>query len=332
MHYKFWGLSKNPFEIHPDPDFLYLSDQHREALSHLKYAVLAKKPFLLLTGDIGVGKTTLLNYFLRDLKKRKDVVLIPIFNPNLTTEDFYSLLAKEIFKSEERNESKSVFLFRFREKLSQLQSEEKILVLVIDEAQSASIPLLEELRLLANVAAEFPAMVTILVGQPDLLQKLEAPELTSLRQRLSFRYHLGPFQDFKDVKNYIAMRLIRAGSPRNRIFTDEAIGLIYEYSQGVPRVINIIADHAMINAYLNKQSLVHKDSVLEAVKEVKHLIPAKAKKISLSRQKSQKRFNWKRFLPFIFFLILTIILLTYWFEAWNFQKVNSLFKNLLEAQ
>ena len=323
MYYKYWGLLKNPFDIHPDPDFLYLSEQHREALSHLKYAVLAKKPFLLLTGDIGVGKTTLLNYFLRDLEKDKNVVVVPVFNPSLSVSEFYELLSQTLFPRQDvSNISKPIFLLKFREQLKKIYQQGKILVLVIDEAQSASIRFLEELRLFANIAAEFPGMVIILVGQPDLLDKLDCPELTSLRQRFSFKYHLGPFRDIKDVSDYISTRLLRAGSPKNRVFTDDAIEALFKFSGGIPRVINILADHALMSAFLAKAELVDASFVEEASKEVKHLLPKLQKDQHLEAKNSKS--NFERYIPFIFLVVMSILILGYLLGLWDWERLKGL--------
>ncbi len=306
MHYKYFGLSKNPFDVDPDPDFLYLSPQHKEALSHLLYSIISKKSFLLLTGDIGVGKTTILNYFLRNIYKRKDVNVLPIYNPNLSIRDFYQLLADHLFIK--YDSFKSRFLLQFSSKLSDFSSQNKSLVIIIDEAQAASEELLEELRLLSNVASGLKSLIIILVGQPELLQKLSVPKLSSLRQRFSYRYHLGPFKDEFEVSEYIITRILRAGSPKTRIFTNDAIAEIYRLSRGIPRIINILADHAMLNAYLRKGNTVNLEDVKSALEEVKHTLPEQALLNSLSRENAKYfKINWIFIVLLIFFLILSII-------------------------
>ncbi len=313
MFYKFFGLSKNPFEVDPDPNFLYLSPQHREALSHLTYSVIARKPYLLLTGDIGVGKTTLLNYFIRNIKKKQDIFLVPIYNPNLTIADFYHLLSDQVKIG--INVPKPKFLIEFSNKLLKLATEGKALVIVIDEAQAASEELLEELRLLSNATYGSNSLIMILVGQPDLLQKLSSPKLSSLRQRFSYRYHLGPFQDEYEVSQYLITRILRSGSPKTRIFNNEAIAEIFHLSRGVPRVINILAEHAMINAYLRKETVVGREDVKMAAKEVEHVFVSPKKSFQTnfeisevnSRKKSYS--SWFLTLFLIFFLILTIYFL-----------------------
>ncbi len=272
MYYKYFGFKKNPFETHPDPEFLYLSEEHREALSHLKYAVLERKPFLLLIGDIGVGKTTLLNFFIEDLKKKKDVVLIPILNPNLTLKDFYALLASKLGLYNIK--SKAQFLEKFRERISHLTKQNKIVVLVIDEAQAMSEKLLKELQLLANMVSNSQGFVVILVGQPDLYDLLMNSKMLSLRQRFSFKFFLKAFDTVEDVEQYLKTRILKAGSLRTDLFTRDAVETIFSLSNGVPRLINIICDHALLNAYVQEKKTIDKKVILEAVKDIDHLVPA----------------------------------------------------------
>lgn len=274
MHFEYFGLDRNPFEITPDPQFLYLGEKHREALSHLMYSVMAKKPFILLTGDIGVGKTTILHYFISQLRKKDDIYLLSILNPKLDIGEFYYLLAAELGWEDKITTSfiKSQFLVKFKDYLLSLFNEGKSLVIIIDEAQSAPISLLEEIRLLANLTQEKQGLIIILVGQPELIKKLSSEELYSLRQRFSYRYHLGPFDTKEEVSAYLITRILRAGSPKTRIFTDDAIEAIFKYSKGIPRLINIIADHAMLTAYLKGEAIVGASTIEECLPEIDHLL------------------------------------------------------------
>ncbi len=312
MHFKHFGLEKNPFEITPDPQFLYLGEKHREALSHLTYSVLAKKPFLLLTGDIGVGKTTILHYFLQTLRKNKDIYVISIFNPKLTTKEFYSLLAAEL--GWRGRILKSHFLLKFKHYLLNLFREGKTLVIAIDEAQAAPKDLLEEIRLLANITEGEQGLVIILVGQPELLKKLSSPKLYSLQQRFSYRYHLGPFETKEEVSDYLVTRILRAGTPKSRIFTDEAIELIFKHSRGIPRLINIIADHAMMGAYLKGESVVDAETVEECLPDIKHLLEGREKKEKepLPPPPSAEESPSRRWKYLVILLCLPIILLLLW--------------------
>ncbi len=321
MHFKHFGLEKNPFEITPDPEFLYLGEKHREALSHLTYSVMSKKPFLLLTGDIGVGKTTVLHYFLQTLKQKDDLFVVSIFNPKLTIKEFYYLLAAEL--GWRGRIVKSHFLIKFRNHLLQLFRQGKTLVIVIDEAQAAPNDLLEELRLLANLTEGEKGLVIILVGQPELLKKLSSRELYSLQQRFSYRYHLGPFETKEEVSDYLVTRILRAGTPKSRVFTDEAIELIFRYSRGIPRLINIIADHAMMGAYLKGEAVVDAETVKECLPDIAHLLEDQEEKISLPPP-PKLRSSRKRYLVILLFLPIILLLLwlfrdeilTFWRLHW----------------
>ncbi len=305
MHFKHFGLEKNPFEITPDPEFLYLGEKHREALSHLTYSVMAQKPFLLLTGDIGVGKTTILHYFLHTLKQKENLYVVSIFNPKLTIKEFYYLLAAEL--GWRGRVVKSHFLIKFRHHLLELFRQGKTLVIVIDEAQAAPNDLLEEIRLLANLTEGEQGLVIILVGQPELLKKLSSRELYSLQQRFSYRYHLGPFDSKEEVSEYLITRILRAGTPKSRVFTDEAIELIYRHSRGIPRLINIIADHAMMEAYLKGEAVVDGNTVRECLPEIAHLLE-EHDEIPLPPP-PKLRSSKKRYLVILLFLPIILLLL-----------------------
>lgn len=336
MHFQYFGLDRNPFEITPDPQFLYLGEKHREALSHLMYSVLAKKPFILLTGDIGVGKTTILHYFISQLKKKENIYLVSLLNPKLDISEFYYLLALELGLEDDIKDPfiKSQFLVKFKNFLLSLFQQDKSLVIIIDEAQSAPVALLEEIRLLANLTQEKQGLVIILVGQPELIKKLSSEELYSLRQRLSFRYHLGPFDSKEEVSAYLITRILRAGSPKTRIFTDDAIDAIYKYSKGVPRLINIIADHAMLTAYLKGEAIVGASTIEECLPEIEHLLKDVQKHLELANPPSisnfsnfdfKKRFKFKNAYFWIILSILLVIIIFFrdkLIDFWRFHWAN----------
>ncbi len=311
MYYKFFGLEKNPFEIHPDPKFLFLSEKHREALSHLTYCVLLQKPFLMLTGDVGVGKTTILNYFISSLRKKGNILVIPFFNPRLSLKEFYAVLGAEL--KIPKVGKKASFLLYFRQILQKFAERGKTLVLIFDECQAASVELLEELRLLSNLAEGGAGLVFILVGQPELEKKLECEELYALKQRITYKYHLGPFESPEEVSQYLITRILRAGAPKTRLFTEGAIEAIYRYSKGIPRLINILADHALLAAYLKEQAVVDADVVEETLPEIKHLLTDKkapeAKEEKLSRTKT----NISRWI-LIILVLLPIIIMLWWYR------------------
>ncbi len=309
MYYKFFGLKKNPFDIHPDPRFLYLSEKHREALSHLSYCVMLQKPFLLLTGDIGVGKTTILNYFIASLRKKKNIIVVPFFNPRLSVKEFYTVLASELKLP--TIGKKAVFLLNFRQILQKLAQEGKTLVLIIDEGQAASIELLEELRLLSNLAESETSLVIILVGQPEIEKKLACEELYALKQRITYKYHLGPFESPEDVSQYLITRILRAGSPKTRLFNEEAIEALYRYSRGIPRLINILADHALLAAFLKEQTVVDAQIIEESAKEIDHVLSQENNE-QLATERKAVSSSRSRQLILIFLILLPIIIVLCW--------------------
>ena len=318
MYYKYFGFSENPFNIHPDPKFLYLSDKHREALSYLKYAIIERKPFLLIIGDIGVGKTTLLNFFIKDIQKRDNIFLVPILNPNLTLKDFYSYLAIKLNFYNIRN--KSQFLGEFRKKILDFSKKGKIMVILIDEAQSAPLNLLRELQLLSNLVYDVFSLVIILVGQPDLYKRLMDPNMISLRQRFSFKFHLKPFEKIDEVDQYLKTRILRAGSHKVDLFTPKAVETVFYLSKGIPRLINIIADHALLTAYLEKKSFIDERVILNAVQDLDHLISD-----SEINKKIQRSTNKRKFLKFMLLFFLPIIIIVI---AWYVLKDHN-FWNLI---
>ncbi len=309
MYYKFFGLKRNPFDIHPDPKFLYLSEKHREALSHLSYCVMLQKPFLLLTGDIGVGKTTILNYFIASLRKKKNIIVVPFFNPRLSVKEFYTVLASELKLP--TIGKKAVFLLNFRQILQKLAQEGKTLVLIIDEGQAASIELLEELRLLSNLAEGETSLVIILVGQPEIEKKLACEELYALKQRITYKYHLGPFESPEDVSQYLITRILRAGSPKTRLFNEEAIEALYRYSRGIPRLINILADHALLAAFLKEQTVVDAQIIEESAKEIDHILSHENNE-HLATDRKATPSSRSRQLILIFLILLPIIIVLCW--------------------
>ena len=262
MYLRFYGLREAPFNPTSDPKFLYQSPRHREALAQLLYGVGERKGFLVLTGEIGTGKTTLLRTLLARLDP--DLPVAYIHNTALGIEGLVEyMLADWGAPSSGLTHARRLWdLSRF---LIDQHRQRRSPVLIIDEAQNLSIPTLEAVRLLSNFETDSAKLVQILlVGQPELRRKLDSPELRQLRQRIGLRYHIGPLA-FEEVRAYIQHRLRVAGAPDTGLFTDTAIERISRYSEGVPRIVNILCDHCLLSGYADQKRRVDAGAVAEAI-------------------------------------------------------------------
>jgi general secretion pathway protein A len=244
MYETFFGLSERPFSLLPDPDFLYLSPQHKLARAYLEYGLTQKLGFVVLTGNIGTGKTTLIKSLLkaRMVKQRLGV----LYQTSFGAEDLLELLLKE-FEIKGQFHSRATRLSAFNEFLIKAYSQGEHVVLIVDEAHNLGAAALEELRLLSNIQADKePLLQVILVGQPNLRERLRQPSLRQLAQRVGVHFHLQPL-DEEETKEYIRYRLARAGG--SGIFTPSALDKIYACTQGVPRRINAWCDLALVAAF-----------------------------------------------------------------------------------
>ena len=248
MYTDFYGLKEKPFNLTPSPRFLYLGETHKEALALLTYGVVERKGFILLTGEIGTGKTTMIQALLSNLEENCQVVHIS--NPLLSAANFIDYLAFSAFKRKVHFKSKAIFLIEFEQFLNDCLRHQKNFVLIIDEAQTLSFELLEEIRLLSNMETADEKLINIfLVGQPELNEKLRHPRCRPLLQRISIRHHIKAL-DLKGTQEYITARLKMAGAEDgNKIFPKNVINAVYEYSQGYPRMINILSDNALLLGY-----------------------------------------------------------------------------------
>ena len=270
MYASFFGLQREPFSIAPDPRFLYMSERHREALAHLLYGVGGGGGFVLLTGEIGAGKTTVCRCFLEQIPPHCAVAYI--FNPRLTVPELLQSICDEFGVEVPPQapgstgvkgavDALNAFLLR-------AHAEGRSAVLIIDEAQSLAPDVLEQLRLLTNLeTAERKLLQIILIGQPELREMLARPELEQLAQRVIARYHLGPLSRDETV-SYVRHRLSVAGAQSQMPFEPAALGCIHRLTGGVPRRINLLADRALLGAYAHQRASVDRRMVAQAAREV----------------------------------------------------------------
>jgi general secretion pathway protein A len=247
MYEHFFGFRERPFDLAPDPRFLVLTDSHAEVLSTLKYGIASRKGITLLTGEAGSGKTTLLRAALVAQPER--VHCVQLNNPTLSRQEFVEMLAARFGLSGRAAESKTAFLLEFEALLRERRKRGETNVLVVDEAQSLPLELLEEIRLLVNIETDEDRLLSVIIaGQPELADRLNDPALRQFKQRVALRCELrrltGP-----ETAGYIAGRIGAAGGVASRIFTREAVELIFERSGGVPRTISVIADNALLGGF-----------------------------------------------------------------------------------
>ncbi|MDD5449263.1 MAG: AAA family ATPase [Candidatus Omnitrophica bacterium] len=267
MYTKFYNLRENPFNVTSDPAFLFMSKKHREALSFLIYGIEQRKGFLEVTGEIGTGKTTICRALLDKLDNRVKTAFI--INPDLSELQLLSSIAED-FGLELPKKANKLIIFHLLNKflIHQLSLKNNV-VLIIDEAQNLKPSLLEQIRLLSNLETEKEKLIQIvLVGQPELRDKLDSPSLAQLKQRISVRYHIIPL-DKEEIRDYISHRLKVAGSDGRINFSYEALEEIYKFSDGVPRLINMVCDRVLLFSYILEVNEISADITRRAVDEIK---------------------------------------------------------------
>ena len=246
MYERHFGLRENPFRLQANPDYLYLSPKHDKALATLEYGLAERKGFVVLVGEIGAGKTTLLNYVLGRLPEEVNVAFV--FHTNLSKSEFLELILTE-FEVQTPAEGDSERLYALYDFLLEEHRAGRRVVLMVDEAQNLGAEVLEQIRLLANLeTGQQPLLQIILAGQPGLRQTLGQPALEQLRQRVGVTYHLMPL-DEGEIGDYIRFRLGKAGARSVDLFEDDTFPLIYQHTRGVPRLINKLADAALLAAF-----------------------------------------------------------------------------------
>jgi general secretion pathway protein A len=267
MYETFYGLRENPFSVTPDPQYIYLGENQREALAQLLYGVQQKKGFIVLTGEVGTGKTTLIRFLLDKLNHGGSPVKTAfLFNPKLTVNDFIESILKDLGIPAHTGTKGDQLHFLYENLIEAYKKKERV-VLIIDEAQGLNPALLEEIRLLSNLeTAKSKLLQIILVGQPELDETLSLPEFRQLRQRVNMRYHLPPLSR-EEAEEYIGKRLRIAGAKRS-IFTGKALKEIHQRSSGIPRLINILCDNSLLTGYAQDQKVIDKKIVREVSKDL----------------------------------------------------------------
>ena len=265
MYLTYFGLKEKPFSNTPDPRFLHLTKDQREALAQLAYCVKERTGFLVLTGEIGTGKTTLLHALLRQLDQGTAVAFV--FNSTLPFDGILEYMLED-FGIAKTGDSVAQRLFALNNFLIERRRLGEQALLIIDEAQNLTVETLEQIRLLSNFETPTDKLLQIiLVGQPELEAKLQRPELRQLRQRIGLRTRINPLPA-AEVREYIRTRLRVAGSRDLRIFTDQALAQITHYSRGIPRVVNTLCDHCLVIAFANRVRRVTPQIVKEVIADI----------------------------------------------------------------
>ena len=268
MYKTFFNLTRNPFELTPDPTFLYSTQRHNEALAALYYGVRRHKGFVVLTGEVGTGKTLLLRCLLRLLKQSKDVAYAYLFNSRLSPTEFLQYILSD-FGLSASGKNKGEMLLELGHFVISRGSKKLTTVLIVDEAHHLPADILEEVRLLTNLeTTEDKLLQILLVGQPELDEKLDSVRLRQLKQRIALRARLDPL-DINETKGYIERRLEIAGanSHRGALFSAQSIAAVYRNSRGFPRLINTICENALITAYARQMRGVSPDIIEDVAKE-----------------------------------------------------------------
>ena len=266
MYESFFGFRERPFDLSPNPDYLVLTDSHREALSNLEYAISSRKGVCLLLGEAGTGKTTLIRAALQRQPER--IHCVHLCNPALSRAEFVEMLATQFGLSPRASESKAALLIELDALLTARNQAGESSVLIVDEAQSLSLELLEEIRLLANTETNSQKLLSvILAGQPELAQRLNDQSLRQLKQRVALRCELSALT-LQEGCAYVAGRIRAAGGTGAQTFTREAVMLMHERAGGIPRTLNVIADNALLTGFAMGQRPVNTTVVLEVCRDL----------------------------------------------------------------
>jgi general secretion pathway protein A len=296
MYKKFFGFRERPFKLVPNPAYLFLSKSHEEVLAHLTYALIQGDGFVEITGEVGTGKTTLCRAFLENLDNNAKAAYI--FNPNLNSIQLLRAINDE-FGIESVGDNTKDLIDRLNSFLIGKKAEGKNVILIIDEAQNLTTEVLEQLRLLSNLETSKDKLIQIiLVGQPELGAKLDSHELRQLDQRITLKCQLVPL-NYKEVRGYIQHRINIASRKTGIEFAAAAYRSIYQYSKGIPRLINIVCDRALLNAFVRNQQIISEKIAITAIREL-------GVSGDIKRRRLQK---WKKTGLFFFLLCTGIIMI-----------------------
>ena len=269
MYAEFYGLKELPFALTPDPRFIYFTPSHTEVMANLHYGIESGKGLVVVTGEVGTGKTTILRWMMQRLDRT--VLVAYIFNPRLSVAEFYQHVATLL--DVQKWETKSELLLELGRALESRHSRGLRTVLIIDEAQGLSPHVLEEIRLLSNFESDTAKQLQIvLTGQPELRDVLNNPDLRQLKQRVALRCIIKPLPNVEETDRYITSRLLVAGAERTDIFSPGAIDYIFRCSEGIPRNINNLCDNALLAAYAAGETVIGRD-VIEDIAETFDMLP-----------------------------------------------------------
>ncbi len=326
MYLSYYNLIEKPFQINTDPKFLWQGEKHKEAFAMLKYGILDNRGFLFLAGDVGTGKTTLINNLTNQLGDQIIFAIIP--DPGLEKIDFYNFIAAA-FNFNKRFNSKGEFLVCFSRFLHKAYINNKKVLLIIDESQRLTNELLEEIRLLSNIEKHDAKLINIFfVGQNEFTDILLKLENRALKQRITINYRIDPLTE-KETGQYVRHRLKIAGSQKN-IFTSKAIHEIFAFSKGYPRLINIVCDHSLLTGYVKEKKAIDAGIVKECAKELKispqivekkklkHLETAKKKQVD-TQKKSRK--NKRKIAGYIYLLFPLLLIAGYIHYSYDTKEI-----------
>ena len=277
MYAEFYGLKELPFALTPDPRFIYFTPSHTEVMANLHYGIESGKGLVVVTGEVGTGKTTILRWMMHRLDRT--VLVAYIFNPRLSVSEFYQHVATLL--DVQKWETKSDLLLTLGRSLESRHSRGLRTVLIVDEAQGLSSHVLEEIRLLSNYESDTAKQLQIvLTGQPELREVLNNPDLRQLKQRIALRCVIKPLPNVEETDRYIASRLLVAGAERTDIFSPAAIDYIFRCSEGIPRNINNLCDNAMLAGYAAGETTISR-TIIEEIAETFDMLPSPGRGMQL---------------------------------------------------